>query len=305
MPSPRNKTLVLTDAERARFSAELLRPMGKAVSFSGIEDRVLLGEIESWLPLLPDAFVDLLILDPPYNLDMDFRGNRFVHRSSEEYLSYLRSWLSPMMRLLKPTASVYLCSDWRGSAACQRVMEEFFQLRNRITWQREKGRGASDNWKSGCEDIWYGTCGRRFVFHLDQVKIRRRVLAPYREKGVAKDWSQDATGEKTRMTCPSNLWDDITVPFWSMPENTPHPTQKPEKLLAKLILASSNPGDMVFDPFLGSGTSAVVARKLGRHFVGVEQQEEYCLWALKRLEDARTNSRIQGYEDGVFYQRNS
>ncbi len=302
--SSRNKTLVLTDAERARFSAELLRSKGESEPLSKIENQVLQGEVESWLPLLPDAFVDLLILDPPYNLDKDFRGSRFVHRTNEEYLEYLRSWLSPMMRLLKPTASVYLCGDWRSSAACQQAMEEFFLLRNRITWQREKGRGASGNWKSCHEDIWYGTCGREFVFHLDQVKVRRRVLAPYRDKGVPKDWMQEPGGEKTRMTCPSNLWDDITVPFWSMPENTPHPTQKPEKLLAKLILASSNPGDLVFDPFLGSGTTAVVARKLGRRFVGVERQEEYCLWALKRLDDARGNPRIQGYEDGIFYQRN-
>jgi len=90
-----------------------------------------------------------------------------------------------------------------------------------------------------------------------------------------------------------------------MPENTKHPTQKPEKLIAKLVLASSDPGEMVLDPFLGSGTTAVVARKLGRRFVGVEIDREYCCWALKRLAIAQEDSSIQGYADGVFWERNS
>ncbi|MBP3347452.1 MAG: site-specific DNA-methyltransferase, partial [Clostridia bacterium] len=99
--------------------------------------------------------------------------------------------------------------------------------------------------------------------------------------------------------------DDISVPYWSMAENTPHPTQKPEKLLAKLILASSNEGDVVFDPFLGSGTTAVTAKKLKRHFVGVELDGEYCAMAQKRLEMAEEDKSIQGYTDGVFWERNT
>jgi site-specific DNA-methyltransferase (adenine-specific) len=90
-----------------------------------------------------------------------------------------------------------------------------------------------------------------------------------------------------------------------MPENTDHPTQKPEKLLAKIILASTNKGDFVFDPFLGSGTTAVVAKKLGRKFTGIEIDEYYCALALKRLESANKDMRIQGYEDGVFWERNT
>ena len=109
----------------------------------------------------------------------------------------------------------------------------------------------------------------------------------------------------TGLTHPSNVWTDITVPFWSMPENTDHPTQKPEKLIAKLILASSRAGDFVFDPFVGSGTTAVVARKLQRHFCGVDDNEEYLCWALKRLLRANQETDIQGYADGVFWERNS
>ena len=107
------------------------------------------------------------------------------------------------------------------------------------------------------------------------------------------------------MTHPSNFWDDISIPYWSMPENTEHPTQKPEKLIAKLILASCPKNGLVFDPFLGSGTSSVVAKKLGRHYLGVEINREYALWAEKRLDMVSASKDIQGYADGVFWERNS
>lgn len=153
------------------------------------------------------------------------------------------------------------------------------------------------------EDIWFATVGADYTFNLDAVRLRRRVVAPYRVDGRPKDWVEDARGGY-RDTCPSNFWDDITVPFWSMPENTAHPTQKPEKLLAKLILASSNAGDTVLDPFLGSGSTSVTAKKLGRHYIGIELEPQYCQWAEQRLERAENDKRIQGYENGVFTARN-
>ena len=90
-----------------------------------------------------------------------------------------------------------------------------------------------------------------------------------------------------------------------MPENTDHPTQKPEKLIAKLVLASSREGAFVFDPFLGSGTTAVVCKKLNRRYLGIEQNLEYCCWTQKRLDRAAADPSIQGYADGVFWERNS
>jgi site-specific DNA-methyltransferase (adenine-specific) len=144
-----------------------------------------------------------------------------------------------------------------------------------------------------------------YTFNVDAVKLRRRVIAPYTDaEGQPKDWSRTSAGS-FRDTHPSNLWTDITIPFWSMPENTDHPTQKSEKLLAKLILASTNPGAYVLDPFLGSGTTSVVAKKLGRSFVGIEIDEDYCLLAAKRLEQAEINPQIQGFSDGVFWERNT
>src|SRR5262249_55157597 len=144
-----------------------------------------------------------------------------------------------------------------------------------------------------------------FAFDVDAVKLRRKVLAPYRDAdGRPKDWSDSDEGN-TRLTHPSNLWTDLTVPFWSMAENTDHPTQKPEKLLAKLILASSRVGELVLDPFLGSGTTSVVAKKLGRRYVGIEIDNMYCCLAEKRLAMADEDRGIQGYAQGVFWERNT
>ena len=137
------------------------------------------------------------------------------------------------------------------------------------------------------------------------MKLKRRVIAPYTDRnGEPKDWQKTLDGNY-RLTHPSNLWTDITIPFWSMPENTDHPTQKPEKLLAKLILASSNPGDVVFDPFLGAGTTSVVAKKTDRLYVGVELDPLYCCLAEKRLAIAEGDRTIQGYAEGVFWERNA
>ena len=160
------------------------------------------------------------------------------------------------------------------------------------------------NWKNTAEDIWFFTVSDDFTFNIDDVKLRRKVLAPYTEKGEPKDWNAGTDGN-FRDTHPSNIWTDISVPFWSMPENTDHPTQKPEKLLAKIILASTNSGDLILDPFAGSGTTAVAAKKLGRSFIAIESDEQYCLLAQKRLEMAESDSSIQGFSDGLFWERNS
>ena len=154
------------------------------------------------------------------------------------------------------------------------------------------------------EDIWFSTLSEEYTFNLDAVKVRRKVIAPYKVDGKPKDWEETENG-KFRDTCPGNFWDDISVPYWSMKENTAHPTQKPEKLIAKLILASSNEGDVVFDPFLGSGTTSVTAKKLNRNFVGIEQNPLYCAWTEHRLFDAEKDNSIQGFSDGVFWERNS
>jgi len=303
-PSPRNRSLTLTEEESQTFANKLLRLTAPA-SPATIQNRTINQDLFEALDLLPASFADLLFLDPPYNLTKSFRDATFAGRTMDQYAAWLESWLPKLLRTLKPTASVYICGDWRSSPAIHQVASRYLHIRNRITWEREKGRGAFTNWKNASEDIYYCTASNNFTFNLDAVKITRRVIAPYTDAaGNPKDWQKTEQGGE-RTTHPSNLWTDLTVPFWSMPENTEHPTQKPEKLLAKIILASSNPGDVIFDPFLGSGTTSVTARKLGRAFVGIEANTHYCCLAEKRLALAIADNRIQGYENGVFRDRNS
>ncbi|MBN2020741.1 MAG: site-specific DNA-methyltransferase [Sedimentisphaerales bacterium] len=302
--APRNRTIILTDEDRKRLRNRL-KQIRSGVQLKDILDSTICKDVFTILEFMPTASFDLVFADPPYNLTKDFNGNRFKQVSLDEYEKWLETWLPAMRRLLKPAGSIYVCGDWRSSAAIHRVLSKYFIIQNRITWEREKGRGANTNWKNNSEDIWFATTSDRYTFNVDAVKIKRRVLAPYTdENALPKDWHETGEG-RFRITHPSNIWTDLTVPFWSMPENTDHPTQKPEKLLAKVLLASSNEGDVVFDPFLGSGTTSVVAKKLHRHYVGIEIDTDYCCLAEKRLEFAETEPNIQGYTDGVFWERNS
>ena len=302
--APRNRTLNCTGEEIAALIPNLLR-LSQQVTAPSLENAVVHQDVFDAMRHLPHGFVDLLILDPPYNLSKDFNGHLFKAMDKQEYAEWFASLLSRLKPTLKPDATVYVCADWKTSSLIAPVLEEHFCVRNRITWEREKGRGAKANWKNNTEDIWFCTVGEDFVFDVEAVKLKRKVIAPYRDsEGKPKDWHEGAEGN-FRLTHPSNIWTDITIPFWSMPENTDHPTQKPEKLIAKLILASSRKGGFVFDPFLGSGTTAVVCKKLDRRYLGIEQSLEYCCWAKKRLEQAESDPSIQGYVDGVFWERNS
>ena len=256
------------------------------------------------MDFIPHYSIDLLIADPYYNLDKNFNGMKFSKLNETDYVQYTENWIKKVIPLLKPNASIYVCCDWKSSLLIGNVLNQYFNVVNRITWQREKGRGALKNWKNAMEDIWFATVSKNYIFNVKNVMCRRKVIAPYKVDGKPKDWEETIEGNY-RNTYPSNFWDDISIPYWSMPENTAHPTQKPEKLIAKLILASSNEGDIVFDPFLGSGTTSVVAKKLGRHYIGIEQNPLYCAWAEYRLEQAEKDKSIQGYTNGVFWERNT
>ena len=305
--APRNRTITLSESERSRFALRLVNASQGAERFlpENILCKTILGDTLSLLPKIPSEIADLIIVDPPYNLAKNFNGNRFSAMSDGKYEAYLDSWMGEVVRILKPDGSLYVCGDWKSSLAIQKSLQNKICVLNRITWGREKGRGALANWKNGMDDIWFAVKDpKHYYFDLDAVRLRRRVIAPYKLNGEPKDWNDSEAG-KFRDTAPSNFWDDISIPFWSMPENTDHPTQKPEKLIAKLILASSKPGSVVFDPFLGSGTTSVVAKKLGRLFFGIEQNLEYACLCEKRLEIAEEDASIQGYTDGVFWERNS
>lgn len=305
MKSKLNKTIdfPLEEGEKYLKKCIFLEDLKKN-SKTSLDNEIVIGDFFEAINFLEDKSIDLAVCDPPYNLRKDYHGNVFSPKTKGEYEEYTRAWIEALLPKIKDQGSIYVCCDWKSSMIIGQILADYFVVRNRITWEREKGRGAKKNWKNSMEDIWFATKTDVYNFNLEAVKIRRRVIAPYKEAGKPKDWEETEEGN-FRNTHPSNLWDDITIPFWSMKENTAHPTQKPEKLIAKLILASSNKGDLVFDPFAGSGTSCVVAKKLERKYLGIEQNPLYVAWAQKRLAMADRDKSIQGYEDGVFWERNA
>jgi len=279
MPSPLNRTLRLdtNDWNAPIASLNDLR-LNPAVS------NIYCGDVLEALDQLPEHSFDLILADPPYNYGVDF-GNDSDHRDDEDYQEWVTLWLNKLGRISKQTASLYICTGWQHSGFFQEQLQRAgWTVMNRITWKRDKGRGAKANWKQNMEDIWFAVQSpKSYTFNLESVKVHKKVIAPYKENGLPKDWTVDTDGKPYRMTHPSNIWTDLTVPFWSMRENTPHPTQKPESLAERLILASSNDGDRILDLFSGSGTFSVVAKRLKREFVGFEMNPEYVRYALKRL----------------------
>ncbi len=300
----RNKTIDFSLEDGKEYLSKCITTADCLDELEKVRNQFIVGDCMEIMDQLPRKFVDLLVVDPPYNLEKDYHGNKFNKKNQDDYREYTIAWIEKVAPLLKDDASIYVCCDWKSSLVIGDVLYQYFRVHNRITWQREKGRGAKRNWKNAMEDVWFATVGNNYTFNLDAVKIRKKVIAPYKVGGKPKDWEETANGN-FRNTCPSNFWDDISIPYWSMPENTAHPTQKPEKLIAKFILASSNEGDVVFDPFAGSGTTAVTAKKLKRNYVVIEQNHLYGAWAQKRLEMAEKDDSIQGYSNGVFWERNS
>ncbi len=298
--SVKNKTIDFSIEDGKEFLSKCIDEN----DYSGQKNVTIIGDFFNIIDKIENNSVDLLIVDPPYNLTKNFHGGKFKKINNEDYTKYCESFIEALIPKLKQTASIYVCCDWESSLVLGGLLQKYFILRNRITWQREKGRGASKNWKNSMEDIFFATVSNDYTFNLDKVMQRRKVLAPYKQDGKPKDWKEE-NGIKFRDTCPSNFWDDIAIPYWSMAENTAHPTQKPEKLIAKLILASSNKNSLVLDPFAGSGTTSVVAKKLERNYIAIEKNPLYCTWAESRLSKADLDKTIQGYTDGVFWERNS
>ena len=297
LKSSRNKTIKLTDTDRIELRTQLKETPEL--------NSTVLGDCFNVLPKIPKDSIDLAIVDPPYNLYKKVGAKTFGKRPLGDYTNWINDLLALLLPTLKQTATVYLCGDWVTSLSLhEAAIRSGLNVRNRITWAR-KAPGAKYNWKNAHEDVWYCTVSDKFTFNV--VKTRKKVLFPYKdpETGLATDWTRDSSGQAWRDEYPSNLWTDITLPFWSMPENTDHPTQKSEKFSAKLILASTNPGDTVISVFGGSGTDSVAAKKLGRNYIGIELQENFAMIAQKRLNAADTDSRIAGYHDGVFWEKNA
>ena len=295
------------------LSAEEIGIVASKIDHVFIENKnqVIHGDFNEINKTIPDKYFDLIIVDPPYNLTKQYSTTTFKAMDQDEYLKYVYDIFKECLRVLKPNGTMYVCGDWKTSFIEYLALQNLDttgvatnDVINRITWARDKGRGAMNNWKNNSEDIYMVVKDKaNYYFDVEAVKIKKKVLAPYKDKnGNNKDWESTEEGNM-RMTYPSNIWFDITVPFWSMSENTDHPTQKSEKLFAKLILASSKPEDKIYEPFAGVCTAGVVANKLGRNYTCVEIEKEYCELGQYRIDKSEIDKTIQGYEGGVFRDR--
>jgi len=303
MTSDRNKTIKVENLDQETLYANVLIDVK---DFQSIINKTIHWDSIELLKKIPDNSVDLIVTDPPYNLTKEYAGTKFAASSNEDYENWLELRIPELKRISKDNASVYICCDWKSSIPVYDIMSKYFTIINRITWEREKWRWASANWKNCIEDIYFWVVNdKHYTFNIDDVKIKRKVIAPYKtDDWEAKDWAEEKDWN-FRLTMPSNVWTDISIPFWSMPENTTHPTQKPEKLIAKIILASSNKWDIILDPFLWSWTTSVVAKKLWRKYIWIEREKDYSIIAEHRLKLADNNKSIQWYEDWVFWERNT
>ena len=156
MKASRNKTIDITAQEGKTYLERCISVKGKT-ELNEIVNKTICGDTFEVLDHLPEKFVDLLIADPPYNLYKEFGTSKFNKMTDDDYYEYTENWIKKIIPLLKDTASIYVCCDWKSSMIIGQVLKKYFSIQNRITWQREKGRGALSNWKNGMEDIWFAT----------------------------------------------------------------------------------------------------------------------------------------------------
>lgn len=224
----------------------------------------------------------MIVADPPYYL-LNKTWDKGQWKTQEEYLEWCRSWFQECSRILKNSGSIYIFQDWRLVSEFVLELKKIFPyFHNWVTWERNKGRASKVNFKSSKEEILIFCKAKQPVFNA-QTKLRP-VIAPYKdEEGKPKGWIIDEEGNRVRWTGVGNVW-HYTPPVWSSIEDKPfHPTQKPIMMLERIIEASSNKDDLVLDLFSGSGVCSVAAKKLGRHFIGIERDENYAKLANERL----------------------
>jgi len=247
-----------------------------------LDNVVIHADCLSVLKDIPDNYVQLICIDPPYfdilDDDWDNQWNNL-----EEYISWCLEWTTEARRILKSNGAFYVFQHWKNVAEYTVMAKTVFPyFLNWIAWERIKGRASNTNWKSTKEELLYFGKVASPKFHA-QKKIRP-VIAPYRDKeGKPKGWYVDEEGNRVRWTGVGNVW-HYTPPVWSSKEEPPqHPTQKPLAMTKRIIESSTDPDDIVLDFFAGSGSTLVAARDLGRRFIGVEKDSTHHETCMNRL----------------------
>jgi site-specific DNA-methyltransferase (adenine-specific) len=232
-------------------------------------DQIICGDVLEMLPQIESESIDLICADPPYNLGKNY-GKTIDTKEWHEYEDFTIKWLSECRRVLKSTGSIYVFMGVRFIAKLYLILEDMdFSFNGWITWHYTQGMGRTKGFSPRHEDILYFTKSKDFTFNLDEVRIPQKY---YRQRN-------NMAGAN-----PGDVWSFSHVHYCAE-ERKPHPTQKPEGAIERIIRASSNEGDTVLDPFLGSGTTTRVAHVLNRHYIGIEINPEYVDLAKRRLSE--------------------
>lgn len=251
---------------------------------------IYLGDSLNWLKSLESESVDLIIADPPYNIN---KAEWDSFESQQAYVEWSLKWIEQAARVLTVDGTLYVCGFSEILADIKLPALRFFEGCRWLVWHYKNKANLRSDWGRSHESILHFRKSKDYTFNVDEVRIPYgNHTTKYPERTQAET-SQYGRGDSKRQ---EQVWrphpkgakprDVIEIPTTcnGMNETTPHPTQKPEELFRKLVLASSNEGDLVIDPFLGSGTTAVVAEQLKRNWMGCDLSPEYCRWAVERIE---------------------
>lgn len=247
-----------------------------------------LGDAVAWLRSLATASIDLVFADPPYNIK---KAEWDTFESQKAYVDWSLVWIEQAARVLKPTGTLYICGFSEILADLKLPASRFFAGCRWLVWHYKNKANLGNDWGRSHESILHFRKSKRFTSNVDDVRIPygdHTLKYPIHPQAESSQYGKGQQHDRTWQPNPNGAKpkDVIEIPTTcnGMHEKTPHPTQKPEELLRKLVLASTIPGDVVIDPFLGSGTTAVVAEQLKRRWKGCDNSPEYFTWAIQRLE---------------------
>jgi site-specific DNA-methyltransferase (adenine-specific) len=276
---------------------------GHSLFYEQTNGKLYLGNSIEWLGSLQDQSVDLIFADPPYNINKAHWDN---FNSQEEYISWSLQWIEQAARVLKKSGSLYVCGFSEILADLKHPASKYFASCRWLVWHYKNKANLGNDWGRSHESIIHFRKTASVKLNIDAVRIPYGNHTLKYPSHPQAETSQYGNGKKRDNWLPHPLGakpkDVIDFPTTcnGMNEKTPHPTQKPEGLVRKFVLASSNPGDVVLDPFSGSGTTLVVAEQLGRKWLGCDINPQYNQWAVKRLKNVRRMT----VEQWIEYDRN-
>jgi site-specific DNA-methyltransferase (adenine-specific) len=266
-----------------------LNPEAPVLFYSHPNGDIWVGDAIAWLSSLETESVDLIFADPPYNIK---KAEWDTFESQQEYVNWSLKWIEQSGRVLKKTGTLYICGFSEILADLKLPASRFFRGCRWLLWHYKNKANLGIDWGRSHESLLHFRKSKQFTFNIDDVRSpygNHTLRYPEHPQAETSQYGKGAS-RKDRLWRPhprgAKPKDVLEIPTTcnGMHEKTPHPTQKPEELLRKIVLASSHPGDLVIDPFLGSGTTAVVAEQLKRKWKGCDLSLEYCQWAVRRIE---------------------